>query len=154
MANIAAPADIAGFILQYCAESRCTQFIFSNRISPRTTLHFSDLCTHKCNQDFVSNETCQYNSHQPASQSSEYFELLSYSLDRECPYSTKTQEILILPLFRWIQASTLTLFITSSYYQPHFVSVFIASSPPLSSRPATRYKSICTCFGPQEPEGE
>ena len=45
--DIAAAADIAGFILQYCAESHCTQFIFWNQISPRTTLHFSDPCVHK-----------------------------------------------------------------------------------------------------------
>ena len=60
MANIAATADIAGFILQYCAESGCTQFIFGNRISPRTTLHFSDPYTHK--NATKANETCQNNS--------------------------------------------------------------------------------------------
>ena len=60
MANIAAAADIAGFILQYCAESGCTQFIFGNRISPRTTLHFSDPYTHK--NATKANETCQNNS--------------------------------------------------------------------------------------------
>ena len=47
-------------IVLLSSELGCTQFIFGNRISPRTTLHFSDPYTHK--NATKANETCQNNS--------------------------------------------------------------------------------------------
>ena len=53
------------------SESGCTQFIFGNRISPRTTLHFSDPYTHK--NATKANETCQNNSLQTTQNIIVYF---------------------------------------------------------------------------------